>query len=199
MNRRVFMTLLSSLCLLYAYVPLAATAASFAKGTVVKTELAQPVATATLKPGDSIELRVVQPYPDNDPNWEGARIAMHVTDVTQGTPGTRARVGFLFDRITLRTGASKPFAAFVISSAVVRRGGSSSSQSSAGMAQAQPPSSITGRSQTSTVFWQHKVGSGSSNTAPTGGYAYARQPGVEVTLPEGSVVTLELASPLDIP
>ena len=178
-----------------------ASAASFAKGTVIKTELVHAIDTSTLKVGDPIELRVIQPYPNDNPIWQNAQIKMHVTDVTPGGSGTRARVGFLFDSITLKTGETKSFAGFVDSSAVVRRGGGSSSSASSSHAasMAQPPSSITGRSQTNTVFWQHKVGSGSSSNAPTGGYAYARTPGAAVTLPAGSLVTLELATSLDIP
>lgn len=185
-----------------------AIAATLTKGTVLNTVLASNESTANVQKGDRIVLHVVAPYPDS--SLAGATITAHVTSVQHASPGTSAGVGFLFDVIKLQSGSVQPIAAYVVSSQVTQRNhkipGLPPPANTAWANQPRNAINPGAAPQQSTIFWQHNVGSGSGSTGSggsspmviTGGYFHARQTGVDVSLPAGSAVKLELAHSLTL-
>lgn len=174
-------------------------------GEVLTTQTASALDTAALKAGDTFTLDVVEPYPPGAGSLAGAKVLLTVTDVTHEAPNGRARVGFLFQRITFSNGRSEPIAGFVLSSNVVRRGQVVAAAPTPALPAPPPAPPMGGMSSTSsnTVFWQKRIGSPSSSSSPsasqvsTGGYAYARSG--DARLPAGSTVKIQLSRDLNVP
>jgi hypothetical protein len=156
-------------------------------GTRFTCVLATPVDSATAKRGDTFVLRVND---DAMPALYGAVIRGHVTHVAQPRGLDRAEIGFLFDNITFVDRSSELIRAYVVSPNVTQRVASTPAPVRA---------YVPGAPNASTIVWQTQLGPKTTQTAQTGGYAYASRSGSPLVVAVGTQVTLVLASDLRIP
>jgi hypothetical protein len=167
-------------------------------GTRIACVMQTAVNSSTASAGDTFKLRVNDPA---FPQLAGAVIHGHVTHVYPPHGFERAEIAFLFDNIVFASGARVPIRAFVVSRNVVQR-----------TASAQPPPSLygpvtmpntVGPPNQSTMVWSTNIGSRSSSapsqTAQTGGYAYAADRHKPIVVQAGTPVNLQLASDLQTP
>jgi hypothetical protein len=167
-------------------------------GTRIACIMQTAVNSSTASAGDTFKLRVNDPA---FPQLAGAVIHGHVTHVYPPRGLERAEIAFLFDNIVLPSGAREPIRAFVVSRNVVQR-----------TASAQPPPSLygpvrmpntVGPPNQSTMVWSTTIGARSSNapsqTAQTGGYAYAADQHKPLIVQAGTPVNLQLAGDLQTP
>ena len=69
--------------------------------------------TKTAQIGDGFTMDIVAPYPNGDPNFTGAKLRGHVSDVQAAGQGKPARLKLAFDSIVLPNGQSAPISAVV--------------------------------------------------------------------------------------
>lgn len=157
--------------------------------------------SSTAQSGDTFKLRVNDP---TFPSLVGAIIHGHITHVYQPHGFDRAEIAFLFDNIVFSNGARVPIRAFVVSRNVVQRTATGPG------APLPPPGPVTmpntvGPPNQSSMVWSMNMnigGGGSSapsQTAQTGGFAYASERGKPIVVQAGTPVTLQLASSLQTP
>jgi hypothetical protein len=170
-------------------------------GTRIACVMETAVNSSTAQAGDTFTLRV------NDPAFPllaGSIIQGHVTHVYQPRGFDRAEIAFLFDKIVFPNQSRQSIRAFVVSRNVVQRTAKS----------APPPSSLygpmtmpntVGPPNQSTMVWSMNINRHGSSapsqtqTAQTGGYAYAPTPHKPIVVQAGTPVTLQLASDLQTP
>ena len=190
MNGAVFVA-----ALIYA---IASAASTLKSGEVINTQTATALDTSVLTAGDTLTLNVVEPYPSGVAGLAGAKITLSITGVTHVPPRNRARVAFLFDRITFGNGQSESIAAFVLSSKVVRRGEQTSLNTELNSNTTGAAAPLPFSTQPNTIFWQRSIGKSTATTpSATGGYAYTVSG--DAKLPAGTPVTIQLARDLTIP
>jgi hypothetical protein len=62
-----------------------------------------------------ITMQVVAPYPNGDVStWAGSYLTAHIVHVQHASQGRKAELGFVFDKITLRDGASAHISANLV-------------------------------------------------------------------------------------
>ena len=64
--------------------------------------------TKNAKVGDQFSMIVVAPYPDDRPNYAGAKIYGHIREVRPGSQGKTAQLKLAFDSLTLASGQMAP-------------------------------------------------------------------------------------------
>ena len=172
---------------------------TFKSGTKIATVLEAKVDSTNLSYGDKFKLKIVD---TSLPALEGSEIVGYVTDVTQPSGTTRARIGFFLTTIHLSNGTKKSISAYVVSKRVVQY------NPSAQYAQRQQVAPMTGVPNGTVtpgpIAWQMRLGNGPStvrqNSSPSlGGYVYALGPHEPIVVPAGAPVTVELQEPLTIP
>jgi hypothetical protein len=157
--------------------------------------LAAAVSSETAKSGDTVTLLV------NDPSYpalRGAKINLHITQVTPQNGMLRASVGFIFDSIVFSNGLKEPIRANVIGENVTNRTANANPPASTAYSQAAPNVAGNGPAA-STIAWQTQIGPKTHSTAQTGAVAYATKTGVPAAAPAGLPVTIELQSDLHTP
>ena len=159
------------------------------------------VNSSTAHAGDTFTLRVNDP---SYPSLAGAIIHGHITHVYQPHGFDRAEIAFLFDDIVFADKARSPIRAFVVSRNVVQRTATGPG------APLPPPGPVSmpntvGPPNQSTMVWSMNMnlGGGSSGgpsqTAQTGGFAYASARHKPIVVQVGTPVTIQLASSLQTP
>ncbi len=169
-------------------------------GTRIACVMETAVNSSTAQGGDAFTLRVTDP---SLPYLDGAIIHGHVTHVYQARGLDRAEIAFLFDKIAFPNQSRQSIRAFVVSRNVVQR-----------TATGAPPPSLygpvtmpntVGPPNQSTMVWSMNINRHGSSapsqtqTAQTGGYAYAPTPHKPIVVQAGTPVTLQLASDLQTP
>jgi hypothetical protein len=160
--------------------------------------------SSTAQAGDTFKVRVNDP---TFPTLAGAVIHGHITHVYQQHGLDRAEIAFLFDNIVFSNGASVPIRAFVVSRNVVQRTATGPGTPSL-IGPVSMPNTV-GPPNQSTMAWSMNIdlhsgrsSSGSSppsQTAQTGGFAYASERGKPIVVRAGTPATIQLASSLQTP
>jgi hypothetical protein len=76
----------------------------------------QTLDSGTAYVGQHFTAQVIAPYPNGDTStWAGSTITGHVIHVQHASQGRKAELGFAFDKITLRNGASAKLSANLVS------------------------------------------------------------------------------------
>ncbi len=170
-------------------------------GTRISCVMETAVNSSTAQAGDTFKLSVKDPAL---PSLAGAVIHGHITHVYQPHGFERAEIAFLFDTIVFSDGARVPIRAFVVSRNVVQRTATGPG------APLPPPGPVSmpntvGPPNQSSMIWSMNMnlgGGGSSSpsqTAQTGGFAYASERRKPIVVQVGAPVTLQLASSLQTP
>ena len=85
----------------------AASTVTVGSGTAFHALMNQSLDSGTVAVGQQFTMQIVAPYPNGDSQtWSGANAVTHVVHAQHASQGRKAEVGFVFDRITLRNGAS---------------------------------------------------------------------------------------------
>lgn len=193
--RYLAVTALGSFCAL-GLVANAAAATTLKAGTTILCTLDETVDSATLHAGADFKLRVNDP---SQPALTGAEIVGHVSDVTQPSGSTRARVGFLLDYVRFANAKREPIRAYVLNKSVVATNTQSTGAASR-FALPPMPTRTPGP-----IAWQMRIGGGQkpsvgpSAVGATGGYIYAQKSNETIVITPGAAVTIELANSLQIP
>jgi len=88
---------------------------TLSEGTQISAVLAtDDINTKNAQIGDGFTMNIVQPYPNGDPNFAGARLRGHVSDVAPGSQGKAARLQLAFDSIVFPNGDSVPVSGTVM-------------------------------------------------------------------------------------
>ena len=166
-------------------------------GTRIACVMETPIDSNTAQAGDTFTLRVTDPAL---PLLDGSIVHGHVTHVYPPRGFERAEIAFLFDKIVFPDKSREPIRAFVVSRNVVQR-----TATGPGVP-LPPPGPVTmpntvGPPNQSTMVWSTTFGgSGApSQTAQTGGFAYAPERHKPIVVQAGTPVTLQLASNLQTP
>ncbi|HTV92375.1 MAG TPA: hypothetical protein VMG98_06630 [Verrucomicrobiae bacterium] len=168
-------------------------------GTRITCAMVTAIDSRTAQAGDTFKLRVTDP---SYPSLDGSIIHGHVTRVYQPRGLERAEIAFLFDNIVFPDGVREPIRAFVVSRNVVQR-----TATGPGVP-VPPPGPVTmpntvGPPNQSTMVWSMNLNlhgaTAPSQTAQTGGYAYAPQGHKPIVVQAGTPATLQLASDLQVP
>jgi len=76
----------------------------------------QTLDSGTAQVGQHFTMQVIAPYPNGDAStWAGSTIVGHLVHVQHASQGRKAEIGFAFDKITLRNGASAMLSAKLVS------------------------------------------------------------------------------------
>ena len=166
-------------------------------GTRLSCVMETAIDSNTAQAGDTFTLRVTDP---SYPLLDGSIVHGHVTHVYPPRGLERAEIAFLFDKIVFPDKSREPIRAFVVSRNVVQR-----TASGPGVP-LPPPGPVTmpntvGPPNQSTMVWSTTFGGSSapSQTAQTGGFAYAPERHKPIVVQAGTPVTLQLASNLQTP
>jgi hypothetical protein len=91
---------------------------TLSEGTQIAAVLASDdINTKSAQIGDGFTMNIVEPYPNGDPNFAGAVVRGHVSDVAPGSQGKPARLKLAFDSIVFPNGDSVPVSASVMNQA----------------------------------------------------------------------------------
>lgn len=85
-------------------------------GTQLHALMNQTLDSGTAFVNEEFALQLVAPYPNGDDStWSGSTVHAHVVKVQHASQGRKAELEFLFDKITLRNGASASLQATLVS------------------------------------------------------------------------------------
>jgi hypothetical protein len=116
MKTRVLLTLLALVACLSAPCAAMVATTTAAAGSQLHALMNQTLDSGTAYVGEEFSLQLVAPYPNgNDNTWSGSTVHAHVVNVQHASQGRKAVLEFLFDRITLRDGASAAMKATLVS------------------------------------------------------------------------------------
>jgi hypothetical protein len=174
-------TALSALFALVLCCAGSAFAAPIPGGTTVYGILSTDLNSKNVNPGDGFSLTVTRPFPNGDASYANARITGHVTDVVRAGQGTKAHIGLAFDRIFLTNGTSAPISGRVVKVDVQHA--NSTTQKAVGAGVGMVVGNILGKAIGTNLGGL--IGAG-------GGFLYANNLKTNITIPQGSVVSLQL-------
>jgi hypothetical protein len=148
----------------------------------------QALGSSTAYVGQHFTLHVKPPYPNyDDTTWSGSRVGAHVIYVRPSGQGRKPELGFVFDKITLRDGASAKLSADFVS--VDRQQRSNLAFAAATTLGGMVVGNILGK-------W-FKTNAGGAVGA-VGGALYGINHKSNFTVPEGAMVVFELTRPLTV-
>jgi|SRR6516164_546925 hypothetical protein len=159
-----------------------------AAGTVMQGSMDQALDSATAHVGQHFTLHVRPPYPNyDDTTWSGSEVGAHVIYVQRAGQGRKPELGFIFDRVTLRNGASAKLSADFVS--VDRTQGSDLAFTAATTVGGMVVGNIIGK-------WLGTNAGGAIGAV--GGALYGINHKSNFTVPEGAKVVFELTRPLTV-
>ncbi|MBV8596231.1 MAG: hypothetical protein JOZ50_08255 [Candidatus Eremiobacteraeota bacterium] len=159
-----------------------------AAGTVMQGSMDQVLDSATANVGQHFTLHVRPPYPNyDDTTWSGSEVGAHVIYVQRAGQGRKPELGFVFDKVTLRNGASAKLSADFVS--VERKQGSDLAFTAATTVGGMVVGNILGK-------WLGTNAGGA--VGAIGGALYGINHKSNFTVPEGAKVVFELTRPLTI-
>jgi len=160
-----------------------ASAAPLPGGVTVYGTLSTDLNSKNVNPGDGFSLTVIRPYPNGDASYAGAKIRGHVLDVVRAGQGRKAHISLGFDRIYLSDGTSAPISGRVIKVDV--KHANSTTQKAVGAGVGMIVGNILGKAVGTNLGGL--IGAG-------GGFIYANNLKTNITIPQGSTVSLQLNS-----
>jgi hypothetical protein len=86
-----------------------------ALGTEMRGVMTESISSSNANVGEVFLLDLVQPYPQNDAEFSGAKVRARIVRVNRASQGRRAQLEFVLDRIALTDGASANITAAPIS------------------------------------------------------------------------------------
>ena len=192
MIRQAFSTILCALAVA-ACVVITGTAAlpatqTVASGTEMQGTMDQSLDSGTAHVGQHFTLHVRAPYPNyDDTTWSGSQVGAHVIYVQPAGQGRKPELGFVFDKITLRNGASAKLSADFVS--VDRKQGSNLAFTAATTLGGMVVGNILGK-------WLGTNAGGA--VGAVGGALYGINHKSNFNVPEGAKVVFELTRPLTV-
>lgn len=161
---------------------------TIAAGTVMQGAMDQPLDSRTAQIGQHFTLHVQPPYPNYDgTTWSGSQVGAHVIYVQRAGQGRKPELGFVFDRITLRNGASAKLSADFVS--VDRKQGTNIGFVAATTLGGMVVGNILGK-------WLGTNAGGA--VGAVGGALYGLNHKSNFSVPEGAKVVFELTRPLTV-
>jgi hypothetical protein len=164
------------------------------EGSQITAVLAsEDISTKTAQIGDGFTMNIVEPYPNGDPNFAGARLRGHVAEVAPASQGKPARLQLAFDSIVFPNGESVPVSGSVLSentksdNTTARKGLGAAIGAAIG---SQTIGRLIGGSAGSVV--------GLLGGA-AGGFLYASNNKPNVTLANGTSVTIQTNADVEVP
>jgi hypothetical protein len=170
---------------------------TFHAGTKIACVLDESFSSATAKYGDKFKLRIVD---TSHPALAGGHITGWITDVTQPSGGTRAKITFFLTTIHLANGTKKSITAYVVNRRVTPY-----NPTAVAASRNMPPPVPNGVLTPGPIAWQMNFGGGSKPSVSTrgtgtlGGTIYAQSAGEPIVIASGAAVTVELQQDLTIP
>ena len=174
-----------------AAVPLAASAQStgdilMPSQSVVTGSLEQSVNSKSSNVGDPFVLDVQAPYPADDARYQGAKIYGHVSAVTHASLSKKGVVQLATDRITLADGTTASLNTQILSVDPQGNKANSTAKTIAGGIVGQIVGNYIGKHIGTDV---------GGAIGAIGGALYAANTGQNVTLPQGSTVSVKTTQP----
>jgi hypothetical protein len=116
MKTRALLTVLALIGVLSAPCAAKVATTTAAAGTKLNAMMNQTLDSGTAYVGEDFTMQLVAPYPNGDAGtWSGSTVHAHVVNVQHASQGRKAVLEFLFDKITLRDGASAAMHATLVS------------------------------------------------------------------------------------
>jgi hypothetical protein len=171
---------------------------TFPAGTKIACLLNETINSETAKYGDEFKLKVVD---TSHPALVGSKITGWVTEVTQPSGLSRAKLTFFITSIHLPNGTKKSISAYVVNRRVTHYDPGAVRAARMQM----PPAMANGMVTPGPVAWQMNIGAGGKTTVSNrpsgnlGGTIYATSSGQPIVIPANTSVTIELQQSLTIP
>ncbi|MEO7201412.1 MAG: hypothetical protein ABI431_01905 [Candidatus Tumulicola sp.] len=167
-------------------------------GTKLQCVLGGAVNSANLHVGDTFKLLIDD---SSQPGLTGAAIHGRITDVAAPAGLTRARIGFILDYLTFRSGTRAAIHAIILNKNVVQSNTAAVHKEQ--MKFSLPPMP-TSKVTPGPVVWQmnFRRDAAPSVTPPpagnTSGYLYAQKSNETIVIPPGAAVTIQLTHDLTV-
>lgn len=172
---------------------------TYKAGTRIACVLDETINSATAKYGDKFKLRIVD---TSHPALVGGHITGWVTEVSQPSGISRAKLSFFLTTLHLANGTKKSISAIVLNRRVVKYDPGTLRAARNQM----PPAMVAGMVTPGPVAWQMNFGGGSSSptvqnrsSGTLGGTIYAESSSEPIVIPAGASVTVELQQDVTIP
>ncbi len=153
--------------------------------TVVQGTLEQSISSKTAQVGDPFVLDVTPPYPGDDQRYNGARVYGHVAAVSRAGGTKKGGVQLAFDRITLTDGTTASLTGAVLS-LDAKQGGSTAGRAIVGGVIGDILGNYIGKHIGTNI---------GGAVGAVGGAIYAGSLGTNVTIGQGTQVTMKTTSP----
>ncbi|GAC1536308.1 MAG: hypothetical protein NVS2B17_07720 [Candidatus Velthaea sp.] len=191
MFRRSFQTLAVATL---AALPLAASAQNtgdtlLASQTVVTGTLEQSINSRSANVGDGFVLDVQSPYPADDQRYAGGKVYGHVASVSHAGGTHKGAVGLAFDRLTLANGTTASLQGQVVSLDAQGNKANSTAKTIVGGIAGQILGNYVGKHIGTNV---------GGAVGAIGGAVYASNTGQNITLAQGSQVSLKTTAPATV-
>lgn len=157
---------------------------TLAQGAQINAVMNDPLDSSVADVGDRFSMRVVGPYPNNDPRFEGATITGKVLSVQRAGQGAKPQLQLGINRLIFDDGSSVQLDAEVTSEQTKPQ-----QKSGAKVALATIGGMLLGNLVGKTIF--HTGGGGLIGAA--GGFLYGYNNNTNITLPAGAPVQLTVA------
>jgi len=188
MKASIALGLMACAALIVTARPAVAATQTVAAGTIMQGALNQSLNSASAYVGQHFSAQLKPPYPNSDSTtWSGAKVSAHVTYVQKAGQGKKPGIGFVFDNITLRNGASRHLYADFVS--VDRKQSSNLGYVAATTVGGMIAGNILGK-------WLGTNAGGS--VGAVAGALYGLNHKTDFSLPSGAKVVFELTRPLTV-
>jgi hypothetical protein len=177
-----------------AALPVRAAQQDSAPGTQLTAVLeTTDISSKSAQVGDGFTMRVVSPFPNEDPNFAGARLRGHVADVQSAGQGRPARLVLRLDSIVFPDGTSERVSG-TVSTAAEKKDNTTTRQALGAGAGAAVGSQTIGRVLGGTLGSVVGLVGGA-----VAGLAFARNNKPNVNLARGTVATVTTWSDIEVP
>ncbi len=178
----------------FAALPLAASAQAtgdtlLPSQTVINGTLEQTISSRTAQVGDPFVLDVQGPYPADDQRYGGAKVYGHVANVAHAGGTKRGGVQLAFDRLTLVDGTTAALQGSVLSLDAQGNKANSTAKTIVGGVVGQIVGNYIGKHIGTNV---------GGAVGAIGGAIYAANTGQNITVPQGSQVSLKTTAPATV-
>ncbi|MBV8580945.1 MAG: hypothetical protein JOZ86_09935 [Candidatus Eremiobacteraeota bacterium] len=180
----------------FAVLPLAASAQNYPGNgdvllpsqTVITGTLEQSINSKSAQVGDPFVLDLASPYPGDDQRFQGAKVYGHVASVTRAGGTHKGAINLAFDRLTLMDGTTAALTGQVLS-LEAKQGGNSTARGIVGGAIGQVLGNYIGKHIGTDI---------GGAVGMIGGAIYAGSLGTNVTVGQGTTVSLKTTTPATI-
>ncbi|MBV9408666.1 MAG: hypothetical protein JO164_07570 [Candidatus Eremiobacteraeota bacterium] len=156
--------------------------------TVITGTLEQSINSKSAQVGDPFVLDLASPYPGDDQRYQGAKVYGHVASVTRAGGTHKGAINLAFDRLTLMDGTTAALTGQVLS-LDAKQGGNSTARGIVGGAIGQVLGNYIGKHIGTDI---------GGAVGMIGGAIYAGSLGTNVTVGQGTTVSLKTTTPATI-